>query len=328
MGAFTEIDLERLPSPEIIESLDFEVIYAGRLSNFTTILPEYSALVETDPAIVLLQDSSAQELVLRQRMNDVAKGLLLAKAVGSDLDHISVTYYGVERLANETDAELRSRTQLSLEARTTAGTRGSYIFHALSAAAEIKDIEALTPNKVVDPNDEIFNDINARLTDSINTGQDVLLSSTEAALIKNSWDAQGHVYVTVLSKDGNGDSPQSLLDTVLNQLNTDDIRPLTDFVHVQAPTHIYEYVIEANLYFYDGPDPLVVEEQSLAALQTYVTDNHKLGHDIVVSGIHAALHQPGVQRVELLTPTANIVVTPSETAYNTGIILHRLGVDE
>jgi phage-related baseplate assembly protein len=328
MGAFSVIDLERLIPPDIVETLNYEDILQLRVADLVEKLPEYNALVETDPAIVLLQVSSAQELVLRQRMNDVARALLLAKAIGSDLDHISATYYGVERLEGESDVELRLRTQLSLEARTTAGTRGSYIFHALSADAEVKDVEAITPNRVVDPNDEIFNDIDDKLLQSVTTGQDVLLSSTEAALIRDSWDAQGHVYVTILARTGSGQPTQTLLDTVLTKLNTEDIRPLTDFVHVQAPTTIYEYEVEANLYFYDGPDPLVVEALALETLQTYVTDNHKLGHDIVISGIHAALHQAGVQRVELLSPTANIVVAPSETAYCTNITLHRKGIDE
>jgi phage-related baseplate assembly protein len=53
-----------------------------------------------------------------------------------------------------------------------------------------------------------------------------------------------------------------------------------------------------------------------------------LGHDIPLSGIYAALHQIGVQRVVLNTPTENIVVARQQAAYCDGIIASIGGLDE
>ena len=53
------------------------------------------------------------------------------------------------------------------------------------------------------------------------------------------------------------------------------------------------------------------------ALDHYVLRQHALGHDITISGLHAALHQEGVQRVHLIEPTDHIVIGPAEAAYCT-----------
>ncbi len=67
---------------------------------------------------------------------------------------------------------------------------------------------------------------------------------------------------------------------------------------------------------------------ALAAAQAYAAAQHRLGRDVTLSGIYAALHQPGVQRVELTSPTASIVVGRQGATYCTGITLHDGGLDE
>lgn len=341
------IELARLPSPQIVESLDFEEIFAHRWEKFVELAPDYTAFVETDPSVINIQNACYQELLLRQRMNDVATGLLLAKAIGSDLDHIAASYYGVERLlinkgddtvtpivpsAYETDSELRFRAQLSLEGRTTAGPRGSYIFHGLSVDTTIdggvKDIEAMTSHRVIDPNGEIFSAIQEKLSDSIANNQAVVLTPEESDLILDSWNGQGHVYVTVLAREGNGMPSLALLDKVKEKLNAEDIRPLTDFVHYSGPRNIYEYMVEAEIYFYEGPDPDIVKALALTSLQEYVFATHKLGHDVTISGLHRAIHQEGVQNVVLTSLQENIVVAHDEVAFCTGITLTSKGVNE
>jgi phage-related baseplate assembly protein len=135
--------------------------------------------------------------------------------------------------------------------------------------------------------------------------------------------------VTILSSEGDGTPTQELLDTVLQTLNAEEVRPLTDEVLIQAPTQIYHYNIQANLYFYSGPDPEVVRQVALEKVTEYVTSNHLLGHDITESGLHAAIHQPGVQRAEIISPTGGtIVVGHTETAVCDSIELLIKGVDE
>jgi phage-related baseplate assembly protein len=54
----------------------------------------------------------------------------------------------------------------------------------------------------------------------------------------------------------------------------------------------------------------------------------RVGLDVTLSGIYAALHQPGVQRVTLPEPTANVEITNTEAAYCTARTVTIAGVDE
>jgi len=66
---------------------------------------------------------------------------------------------------------------------------------------------------------------------------------------------------------------------------------------------------------YSGPDANVVKAAAAMALDDYVLRHHLLDHDITLSGLYAALHQEGVQRVELHAPTVDIVVENTEAAW-------------
>ncbi len=58
-----------------------------------------------------------------------------------------------------------------------------------------------------------------------------------------------------------------------------------------------------------------MEAAAKAELVVYINTHHRLGHDITLSGLHAALHQPGVQNVIVTQPGADIVVGPAEAAF-------------
>ncbi|MBF1226846.1 MAG: baseplate J/gp47 family protein, partial [Haemophilus parainfluenzae] len=85
--------------------------------------------------------------------------VMLAYATGSDLDQLGALF-GVTRLIlqaedlksnppttakYEDDERFRTRIQMSLEGLTTAGSRASYEFHALSTSAKIKDVDVTSP---------------------------------------------------------------------------------------------------------------------------------------------------------------------------------------
>lgn len=65
-----------------------------------------------------------------------------------------------------------------------------------------------------------------------------------------------------------------------------------------------------------------------AALAAYLDSVRKIGHDITRSGIFAALHQPGVQRVQLTAPAADITINTLSAGYCTAITLTDGGTDE
>ncbi len=144
MTNFTAIDLSKLPAPKVIESSSFETIFQDILSDFLARNPNYKTLLESDPAMILLEVCAYRELLLRNRINEAAKATMLAYATGSDLENLAA-FFAVQKLDNETDDRLRQRTQLALEGFSTAGPAGAYIFHALSVSNEIKSVSVKSP---------------------------------------------------------------------------------------------------------------------------------------------------------------------------------------
>ena len=139
-----EIDLSQLPAPTVVEPLDFEAILAEIVADFRGRYTDYTAWVESDPALKLLEVAAYRELLLRNRINEAAKACMLAFAKGANLDHL-VALNDVERLAGETDERLLQRFRLSLEALSVAGPEGAYEFHALSADTRVKSVDITTP---------------------------------------------------------------------------------------------------------------------------------------------------------------------------------------
>lgn len=294
----TAIDLSRLPAPQVIEALDYDTIFDQMLADLQQRAPQYSALVESDPAYKILQVSAYRELLLRQRVNDAARSVMVAYARDGDLEQLAALFGIKRQLLDPGDLDasppvapiyedierFRQRIPLSLEGYSTAGPSGAYIFHSLDTSTEVKDVSVASP-------------------------------------------APGEVVVTLLSQLGSGMPSAQLLAQVSNRLNDDDIRPLTDKVTVQSAT-VKSYQVDATLVFYRGPDKALVTQQARQQVIDYVIEQHKLGFDITLSGLYAALHQPGVQNVQLHSPVADIVVNSSEAAFCTDVNVVEGGINE
>lgn len=297
-GSFTAVDLSQLPAPAIVEPLDFETILGAMLLDLQARDMSFTALVESDPAFKILEVAAYRELVLRQRVNEAARGVMLAYALGADLDNLAALL-GVVRLTIdpgnpsalppvpptlESDADLRRRVQLSIEGFSVAGPSGAYVFYALSADADVLDASATSP-------------------------------------------APGDVLVSILSRTGNGAAPAPLIAKVDAVLSAEDVRPLCDSVLVQSAT-IVNYQITATLRFFAGPDRSVVMAAAQAAVEAYAAAQRRIGRDVTLSGIFAALHQPGVQRVDLVAPANNIVISTTQASFCTAIALTDGGIDD
>lgn len=111
-GAYTAIDLSKLPAPTIVEPLEFDQLVLEILADLIARDPVFEGLVPTDPMYKLIEVVAFRELLLRQRVNEAAKGVMLSYAQGSDLDQIAARY-GVQRIEfsaddySRIDAELR-----------------------------------------------------------------------------------------------------------------------------------------------------------------------------------------------------------------------------
>ena len=157
MSTFTAVDLSRLPAPAVVELLSYEQILAAMLADLRDRDPQFTALTESDPAFKLLQVCAYREMLVRQRCNEAARAVMLAYAIGTDLDHLGALL-GVTRLqldpgdpinsippTMESDTEFRRRIQLAPEGFSVAGPEGAYIFHALSADPDVLDASATSP---------------------------------------------------------------------------------------------------------------------------------------------------------------------------------------
>lgn len=145
-SAFSQIDLASLASPDIVEPLDHEATLAALKADVIARAPELepALALESEPIVKLLEAAAYREMLLRSRINQAARAVMLAHAAGGDLDQIAANL-GVVRLEGEPDASLRRRAQLAQEAYSSAGPRGAYIFHALSADPRVRDIAVASP---------------------------------------------------------------------------------------------------------------------------------------------------------------------------------------
>lgn len=161
------IDLSKLPAPDVLEALNYEQLLAERKEKFISLYPEpeqpfWRARLsfESEPIVKLLEENCYLQLLERQRINNAAKATMLAYATGNDLDVIAANF-NVKRLvvqqaqpnANppipeilESDTDLRLRAQLAFEGLSVAGPRSAYVFHALSAHAEVADVSVVSPS--------------------------------------------------------------------------------------------------------------------------------------------------------------------------------------
>ncbi|MEY8873297.1 baseplate J/gp47 family protein [Haemophilus sp. SZY H52] len=299
------VDLSKLDSPKVLEDLDFESLLADRKAEFIALFPQderafwQSRLsLESEPITKLLQEVVYLQLMERNRINNAAKATMLAYASGSDLDVIAANYNVKRQVIQEANNNVTPKIPEILEDDTSLRLRTQLAFEGLSVAG---------PRSAY-----IFHALSAHPDVA-----DVSVVSPQPA----------NVTVTILSRNGQGEADESLLNVVRAKLNDDDIRPIGDRVIVQSAV-IQSYEIRAKLHLYRGPEYEPIKAAALKKLTAYTKEKHRLGRDISLSGIYAALHLEGVQRVELLSPTADIVLPSSKSAYCTAINLEIVTSDD
>jgi phage-related baseplate assembly protein len=290
------VDLSALPAPPVLEDLDFEQAYAEELAAFRLYMGDnWTAELESDPVVKLLELGVYRRIQNRARVNDGAKALMLAYAIDGDLDQLAGNVR-LQRLViqeenlntvpptprvMESNGALRERVQLVYEGLTTAGPRNSYILHARNASALVADATAESPSPA-------------------------------------------EVVVTVLHLQGNGVAEQALLDVVMKYLSDDDIRPVGDRLTVQS-AEVIEYRIDAVLHMAgtgsENEAILAAAEQRLAS---WVNPRRRLGVEVPRSAIDAQLHISGVGRVDLLD-WHDIKPTKYQAAYCVGFSVKQGG---
>lgn len=299
------IDLSQLPAPDVVEALDYETLLNERKATLVSLYPaeQQDAIartlaLESEPVVKLLQENAYREVILRQRVNEAAKSVMVAYALADDLDQLGANN-GVTRLTRtaaddtttpptaavmESDDDYRVRIAAAFEGLSVAGPSGAYEYHAKSADGRVADASAISPSPAC-------------------------------------------VTITVLSREGNGEAADDLLAVVDKALNDEDVRPVADRVTVQSAA-IVDYAVEAVLYLYPGPEAEPIRAAAGAKLAAFVSAQARLGRDIRKSALYAALHVEGVQRVELTEPAADVVLDKTQAAYCAGWSITVGGSDE
>lgn len=299
--SFTAVNLSQLPPPQVVETLDFEQILAEIIADFKARQladgQPYTAVVEGDPAYKMAEAAAYREIIVRARVNESAKAVMLAYAVDADLDNLGANVGLTRLVVQEADAttipptprvmesndDFRARIQLAPEGYTTAGSEGSYQYHTRSADGKIRDVQVLSPTP-------------------------------------------GAVVVYISNKEGNGTATLDMLANVRAALSKVTVRPLTDNVTVLSAAPV-NYAVVAQVQIYDGPDPTVVLATARAAVLAYTEAQKKIGYDVTTSGLIGALQQPGVHKVILTSPTGDVVVGDGQVGYCTSITVTQVALN-
>lgn len=290
----TLIDLQALPLPEVVETLDFETIFAAMLVDLRARDAAFTALVESDPAYKILEVAAYRETVLRQRINDAARRRLIAFATGADLAQLGA-FYGVSRLVvdagnptasppvpptYESDDSLRLRIREKSMGSSAAGSASWYRYHALTAAPTVRDVNVDAP-----------------------TG--------------------GNVRVSVLGAATSGVATAAELAAISDVVLSAEIRALCHTVTVvQAVLKPVNVVADITLL---PTSPETLLDDIKAQFEAVFEATRGLGWDITQSWIIKQLQTPGVHHVVLNTPAATIACAPNECGYLQSVTLNFAG---
>lgn len=307
------IDLSALAPPHVVEPLNFEQVLATLKTELLAAYPAAADVIEleSEPLVKLLQVVAYREVLLRQRVNEAARSVMLAHAVGTDLDHLGANW-DVARLPGEDDTRLRHRVQQGFNRLAAAGPADAYRQHALGVSAAIVDVD-------------VFSEAPGAVTVAVLARRTVPaaeLTPEAAALSRALFGAapsadQAHALEPT-------DSPT--LRAVLDAVNAEHVRPLTDQVVVRAPA-VQTFAVQAIVQVLPGPDAAVILARRRQALQAHLASVQRLGYDITRAGLIAALVEPGVKNVRLLQPAVDLVCHRGEIAACTAISLSTEVVD-
>ena len=129
--------IARLPTPDVVQHLDFEAVRTARLERLIALFDAAgisydAAALESDPAVILQEADAYRELLALGALNDTYLATLLAFATGGDLDYLGATLHLLQRLEGEADDRYRQRIALAAQQKS-GGRLSGYRAEALAA---------------------------------------------------------------------------------------------------------------------------------------------------------------------------------------------------
>lgn len=263
----------------VLEQIDTEDILSARMMRFKELWAKYDPPMsaqydvenlEFDPIKINQEASTYFELMLRDRVNQAARSITLAYAIGTDLDAIASRYPGgVPRLEGEADDRYRRRIWLSPNTLSPHGTAEAYEFWALTALPELRDVTA-TRHVAHDYYPTIL------ITCLMQPPHDPAPSDEQLVRIRT--------YIQNLSRMG-----------------------LTDVISVNKPK-VREIDYKVAVWLYPGTlqDQCLAKVE--ANLKRAIENQYWLGHDHSLMAINACCAMQGVHHVEVVEPKTDVMV--------------------
>ncbi len=236
----------------------------------------------------------------------------------------------------ESDDDYYARMRLALDAYTTAGSEGAYVYHAKSVSDAICDVKAVRPVETVDADLTVLKDSrnNKYLVISAHDvpADSIQVSGATVAPEKHGdvwWipytgllnivpvtytrKTGGTVYIYVLMDDGTP-AGSVIKNAVAQAVSAAEVRPLTDTVEVKDPETV-SYNVDVTYYVpRDTTVPLADMQAAVqAAVDEYVAwQCGRLGRDINPSKLWQLLMQTGIKRAVITAPTFTVLSDGSD----------------
>lgn len=311
------IELNQLPAFTVLETISSEAILAARMANLVTTwnsndppnAAQYDVgALEFDPIKINQETNAFFETTLRDRVNQAARAVTLAYAVGGALDAIASRYPGgMPRIDDEDDEAYRTRIWLSPNTFSRNGIYESYVFFALTAA-----MLAATP----------LRDATAVATPGF---PDVTIAiAADGAPIAVVMDVNGNV--SGFTQSPSPVPSNSLVQTVASYITApgQGRKGLTDVISVGGPSKVILLDYKIRVLLYPGWDRATIMNQLAITLVMLLDSQRYLGFSHMVSAIEGALKVSGVFNVIVDSP-ADTVITATQMIVVNSIALSYAG---
>jgi len=327
---FSTINPLLLGPMAVLETISTENMITARMAQLVTIWASYDppnaaqydvGNLEFDPIRINQELNSFFELLVRDRVNQAARSVTLAFAVGTDLDAIASRYPGgVPRLAGETDTAYQQRIWMSVSALSLngpgMGTYDSYVFWTMSAPMPAVAADGVTPVPAIrhasaftiPGTGQIYIAIMSAATSVIPLFPNLAGDTTMVATPIPTSDqiAAVYQYITASGSARKG---------------------LTDVINVLAPKIVYT-TINVQIWLFPGVDQVTLMNECNIAMSTLVQDINWLGADLTLLSINGALAQVGVYNTKIISPAADIIVGTDSCIVVTGVTLQYIGTGQ
>jgi phage-related baseplate assembly protein len=288
-----------LAEPEIIEDINFEVEYQSLKDDFISRSPNYTAFQDSDPIMMFLQTVAAIIVDMLFKINAAVKSTLILLASGLFLDHLAVFWDVKRKILVPANPNAVPPTAAVLESDEDFRARILLAIKAFTKGAtkEYYKYYTLEADPLVESAEVYKEEVNTPYVD-----------------------------IAIRSTDNNGIPSPALLASLEEKLNDDSIRSISDIVRVRSAVG-YGLDVEANITLL--PDAPIT---ALADIENYFTQQlnsiNILGRDITRSWIISKLNTSDVYKVELISPTVDIIAQPYEFVALSSILLHEEVVRE